>query len=79
LIRCDRNARLLVQGKKRVLNLFTMVSSRYVLPKRTSDRLMDRSVRLIEECQRTRPEVHAALTKDIERAFAERYEEPSGD
>ena len=71
------NRTLLEQERKRVLNLFTMISSRYVLPKRTSDSLMERSVRLIEECKRARPEVHDHLTKDIARAFAERTEEPS--
>ena len=70
---------LLEPDKKRVLNLFMMVSSRYVVPKRTSDRLMERSIRLIEECQRARPDMHDYLTKDITRAFAARTEEPASD
>ena len=73
------NRMLLEPDKRRVLNLFTMVSSRYVLPKRTSDRLMERSVRLIEECRRARPDVHNHLKKDIRRAFAERTLPPSSD
>ena len=74
------NRMLLEPDKKRVLNLFTMVSSRYMVPKQISDRLMERSVRLIEECHGTRPDMHDHLTKDIARAFDERTEEPpSGD
>ncbi len=67
---------LLDVERKRILGRFTMTSSHYLLPQRTAGRLVERPDRLIEECRRTRPEVHAALTKDIEKAFAERYEEP---
>lgn len=67
---------LLDVERKRILGRFTMTSSHYLLPQRTASRLVERPDRLIEECRRTRPDVHAALTKDIERAFAERYEEP---
>ncbi len=63
--------------KKRVLNLFTMSKRYYVLPERTSALDMQRSVRLLEECQRTRPDVHDQLTKDIEIGFARRTNEPS--
>ena len=67
---------LLDVERKRILGRFTMTSSHYLLPQRTASRLVERPDRLMEECRRTRPEVHAALTKDIEKAFAERYEEP---
>ena len=70
---------LLEPDRKRVLNLFTMVSSRYLVPKRTSNRLMERSGRLIEEGQRARPDMHDHLTKDIARAFDARTEEPPSD
>ena len=63
--------------KERVLKLFTMTSRYYVLPERTSALVMQRSVRLLEECQRTRPDVHDQLTKDIAIGFARQTSEPS--
>ena len=66
-------------GKKRVLKLLTMTSRYYVLPERTSALVMQRSVRLLEKCQRNRLDVHDQLTKDIAIGFARRTGDPSGD
>ena len=73
------NRRLLEVDKKRVLKLFTMTSEYYLLPEQTSAPVGEGSVRLLEEFQRTRPDVHAQLTKDIAVGFARRTSEPSGD
>lgn len=58
--------------KKRVLKLFTMTSSDYVLPERTSALVNQRPVLLLEECQQNRPDVHDQLTKDIAIGFDRR-------
>ena len=73
------NRTLLEVDKKRVLKLFTMTSRYYVLPERTSPLVMQRSVRLLEEFQRTRPDVHVQLTEDIAIGFARRTTEPVTD
>ena len=65
--------------KKRVLKLFTTTSSYYVLPERTSALVMQPSVRLFEECRRTRPDVRNRLIKDIAIGFGRRTILPSGD
>ena len=73
------NRTLLDVDKKRVLKLFTMTSRYYVLPERTSALVIQRSVRLLEECLGIRPDVHNQLTKDIAIGFARRTPEPSGE
>jgi len=65
---------LLEVDKKRVLKLFTMTARYYVLPERTSALVTQRSVRLLEECQRTRPDVYNQLTRDIANGFERRIE-----
>ena len=73
------NRTLMEADKKRVLKLFTMTSRYYVVPEGTSALVMQRPVRLLEACQRTRPDVHGQLTKDIEIGFAGRIIEYSDD
>ncbi len=54
-----------------------MTSRYYVLTERTSALVMQRSVRVLEECQQTRPDVYGQLVSDIETGFARQTTEPS--
>ena len=72
IMTCMVDRRLLEAEKKRVLKLFTMTSRYYELPERTSTLVMQQSVRLLEECERTRPDVRDQLTRDIWVGFSGR-------
>lgn len=64
---------------RRVLGLFTMVSSYNVVPGRNQYSSIDDPQQLVQQCQQTRPEVYRGLIDESVKAFKDRYEEPAGD